>query len=376
MARKTIVISAVNLRVGGTLTILRDCLSYLSSLAAAGDYEVVALVYKRELADYAHIRYIETQWPKKSWVNRLWYEYISLKDISKAIGPVHLWLSLHDTTPNVVAEKRAVYCHNPYPFYDWKWQEWFLSPKIVLFALCSEFIYRKNIRKNDFVIVQQQWLKDAFKQLFKLPQDKIVVALPDAPKWTARPADHLRSHGQDYVFVYAASPNSHKNFECICKAADILKAEGLYQFKVYLTVSGTENTYAEWLYKRWGKSNAVLEFIGFQDRQTLFVYYDEADCLLFPSRVETWGLPITEFAALEKPMLLADLPYTHETAAGAGQVAFFDPAAPEELAAKMKRLIQGDTTFLQALPLKQVEPPVVRSWAALFDILLQTREGA
>ena len=41
---KTIVVSAVNLRKGGTLTILRDCLGYLSSLARGGGYRVVALV--------------------------------------------------------------------------------------------------------------------------------------------------------------------------------------------------------------------------------------------------------------------------------------------------------------------------------------------
>ena len=53
--RKTIVVSAVSLRKGGTLTILQDCLCYLSALAADGNYRVIALVHKRELADYPHI---------------------------------------------------------------------------------------------------------------------------------------------------------------------------------------------------------------------------------------------------------------------------------------------------------------------------------
>ena len=38
---KKIVISAVNLKVGGTLTILRDCLRHLSGLAATGEYQVI-----------------------------------------------------------------------------------------------------------------------------------------------------------------------------------------------------------------------------------------------------------------------------------------------------------------------------------------------
>ena len=45
---KKIVISAVNLKVGGTLAILRDCLRHLSGLAATGEYQVIALVYDRK----------------------------------------------------------------------------------------------------------------------------------------------------------------------------------------------------------------------------------------------------------------------------------------------------------------------------------------
>ena len=48
---KQIVISAVNLRKGGTLTILRQCLAFLSEWAPGAGYEVVALVHRQELAD-------------------------------------------------------------------------------------------------------------------------------------------------------------------------------------------------------------------------------------------------------------------------------------------------------------------------------------
>lgn len=65
--RKTIVVSAVSLRKGGTLTILQDCLCYLSALAADGNYRVIALVHKRELADYPHIEYIEMPDVIKGW---------------------------------------------------------------------------------------------------------------------------------------------------------------------------------------------------------------------------------------------------------------------------------------------------------------------
>lgn len=367
---KTIVISAVNLNVGGTLTILRDCLSYLSSLEESKEYRIIAIVYKKELADFPNIEYIETQWPKKRWVNRLWFEYVSMNKISKKIGSIHLWLSLHDTTPNVAAERRAVYCHNPFPFYQWKWQEFVFAPKIVLFALFSKLIYKKNIHQNNTVIVQQQWIKNAFKHLFSLSKDKVVIAIPEAPSSGKLLNGIAQRHGKKYTFIYPASPNSHKNFESLCKASSILEEDGIVNFKVYVTITGNENRYANWLFKKWGKLKSV-QWIGFQSRQSLFTYYKQSDCLIFPSKVETWGLPISEFSNLERPMLLADLPYTHETAAGIKQVAFFDPDRPEVLAEQMKRLIQGDDSFLQAVPKTQLEEPVANSWDELFQILLQ-----
>ena len=113
---KKIVISAVNLKVGGTLAILRDCLRHLSGLAATGEYQVIALVYDRKVADYPHIEYIELKWPKKNWFNRLWCEYVAMRKISVRLAPVYLWLSLHDTTPNVKHKEEPFIATIHFPF--------------------------------------------------------------------------------------------------------------------------------------------------------------------------------------------------------------------------------------------------------------------
>jgi len=411
---KTVVISAVNLNVGGTLTILRDCLQYLSTLAETGNYRMVALVYRKELAFFQNIEYIEMQWPKRNWINRLWCEYVTMRKISVKLSPVYLWLSLHDSTPNVLAEKRAVYCHNPFPYYKWKMREWLFTPKIVLFSLFSNNVYRKNIHQNNYVIVQQEWMRQKFVQLFGLKTQNIVVAPPPPPPpplpspsrhcgldpQSPPPSRHCgldpqspppsRHCGLDpqspdnrtltgfqtllglgnYSFIFASSANSHKNFECICQASTILKEKfGIEDFNVYLTVKGDENMYARWLFRNWGK-NPNLNFLGFLDRKTLYDYYQKSQCLIFPSKAETWGLPITEFAAFRKPMLLADLPYARESAGGCSNVAFFDPDDPAVLAEKMRLLAQGDDSFLTTVEKNDIPAPVARSWQELFDILL------
>ena len=80
---KTVVVSAVNLNVGGTLTILRDCLGYLSKLNVNGEYRVIALVHNKNLAHFDNIEYVDIPWSKMMWVNRLWCEYVTMIKLSK-----------------------------------------------------------------------------------------------------------------------------------------------------------------------------------------------------------------------------------------------------------------------------------------------------
>lgn len=366
---KTIVVSAVNLRKGGTLTILKDCLEYLSGLAAIGEYRVVALVHKKELALYPHIEYIELPWAVRNWGLRLWCEYVTMFGISKKLQPVYLWLSLHDTTPNVKAERKAVYCHNPFPFYRWKWRELSLNYKIVFFAWFSRYIYRINIHKNDWVLVQQQWIRRRFVSMFHLCAKRVIVTLPSTVSACFNQTVSAL-HASTYQFLFPSYGDIHKNFELVCKAAELLEKEiGKNKFKVILSISGQENKYAQWLYNRWQHIDSI-KFAGFMSREKLYETYAKTDCLIFPSRVETWGLPISEFAAFDKPMLLADLPYAYETAAGSKKTAFFDVEHPEELKRMMKRLVLNDRSFLKTVPEQKIEKPVAKNWAELFGLLL------
>jgi len=366
--KKTIVISAVNIRKGGTLTILRDCLKYLSELSLSGQYRIVALVHKKELALYPAIEYIEIPWTVKSWVLRLWCEYVTMNKVSKRIPNIDLWLSLHDTTPRVKAKRQAVYCQTSFPVLKWKLQDLRFDYKIVIFSLLTQFAYKINANANKYLIVQTEWLKKSFSAIIGLPYSSFVVCPPT--KCISSNYKTINREKSSYTFLFASTPDCHKNFELVCKAAEILERElPIQKFTVIFTLSGCENRYSKWLHKKWGHLQC-LDFVGFMSREKLYETYAEADCLIFPSRVETWGLPISEFASFGKPMLLADLPYAHETAAGSHATAFFDPYNPQELKDQMKRLITGDTSFLAPVSKIEIQGPVAHSWKELFDLLL------
>lgn len=364
-SRMHIVVSAVNIRKGGTLTVLRDCLRYLSGRS---DLHVTALVHKRELCDFQGIDYIEIPWSIDSWGKRLKCEYVTMKGISELLQPVDLWLSLHDTTPNVKARHQAVYCQTSFPFLKVRARDFLMDKKIPLFAKFTKYAYRKNVHRNDFLIVQQYWLRDGLSKMLHVDRHKFIVA---PPKFENPVFGDTSGKEPVPVFLYPASPDCHKNFELLCEAAERLEKKlGSEAFKVILTINGTENKYAAWVRKKWGHV-ASIDFHGFLSKEDLYAAYGQAVCLVFPSRIETWGLPISEFKPSGKPMLLADLPYARESAAGAGRVSFFDINDPEDLAHQMELVISGKiSNFGRIIPRKS-EAPFAADWETLFTLLLQ-----
>lgn len=368
--KKTIVVSAVNLRKGGTLTILRDCLQYLSELVKGGEYRVVAIVHRKELCDYPGIEYIEMPEIIKGWGKRLWCEYVTMKKISEELSPVYLWFSLHDTSPRVDADRQAVYCQTSFPFYKWSFRDFKMDFKIPLFAMFTKYAYKVNVKSNKYLVVQQNWLREGFHKMFRLDKDKFIVAPPQRKEVNVVP-DQIEK--EVFTFFYASTPDCHKNFETLCEAARLLEAElGEGRFRVVLTLSGEENKYSQWLKGTWGNITSI-DFAGFMTKERLYGHYMSADCLVFPSKVETWGLPITEFmeASDDKPMLLADLPYAHETAAGASKVGFFNPFDPVDLKMKMRELLNEDTFTFVSVPNQVIEAPKADSWEELFRELLK-----
>lgn len=365
--QKTIVVSAVNLRQGGTLTILRDCLQYLSDYAKNNSVRVVAIVHKKELNDFPGIEYIEMPHVIKSWFKRLWCEYVTFYKLSKQLQPVSLWLSLHDTTPRVIAEKQAVYCQTSFPFYKSSWQDLFFSYKIVLFSFLTRFAYRINVHQNKYLIVQQPWLRDGLSKLLGVSEEKFLVAPPEKSSVSVTPEKLVLPY---YTFIYPSAPDCHKNFQVLCEAARLLEEEvGDGKFRVVLTIKGNENDYTRWLYKKW-KTVKSIDFAGFMSKEKLYGYYQAADCMVFPSKVETWGLPISEFSYTGKPIIVSNLPYAHGTASGTKQTAFFNPDNSYQLKDLMLKALKGIYTDFKEIPLLTIKEPVAYSWKELIDKLL------
>jgi glycosyltransferase involved in cell wall biosynthesis len=364
LKRRCLVISATNLTEGGPLSILQDFVS-AACATLPPDWDIVVFVNRRSLVAAQRPRYIELPHAKRSWFLRLWVEWFEFRRHAARLRP-DLWVSLQDASPNVGRVPQAVYVHNPVPFYPMRWRDAFYEPKHAAFKLGYGLLYRINLRRNCAVIVQQSWLRDRFRD-WAGPATQIVVANPSTTPVARGVAERGSRSPGAATFFYPALPRTFKNFELIGEALARLEAGFDWRSEVLLTFDGTENRFARWLKKRFGGLK-TLRFQGRQTRAQVEELYRRADCLLFPSRIETWGLPISEAQQHNLPMLVADLPYAHETVGTYDRVGFIDIDDSVGLAERMLAFQQGTLTFQPAV-MAEPRPPFVQGLPELVDFL-------
>lgn len=357
---KNIVISGVNIVAGGMLSVFKDCL--LEATKYLDLYKITVFVHRKELfAEFdQRFEFIECPKAKTSWFWRCYYEYRWFKKYSQD-KDIYFWLSLHDMSPLVKADFQAVYCHNSAPFYKMPYKDYFIDFKVTLFTLFYKFLYRINIYSNRYIIVQQEWMRHKFQELFKL--DNIIVAHPCRELILVEQVD---SELANNTFIYPTLPSVYKNIEVICEAIQCLKD---IDIKVLITIDGTENAYAKKIVAKYGH-NPNLRFIGLQPRSKIFEYYSQVTGMIFPSKLETWGMPLSEFASTKKPIIAVDKEYARETLSGYERVQFFPENDYIKLASILKELVI-DKTFATEIAMVKNEEPFAKNWRELFEILLR-----
>lgn len=359
---KLLVISGINLFQGGTLSIFYDCMDEIKKMSLNKQYKIVLFVHKKELflkyMDIAEIK--ELPLSRKNYFFRLYYEYVYFKTYSNR-NHVDVWLSLHDITPNVKADRLYTYCHNPAPFMKKDFSILFYSPTVFLFSVLYKYVYMINIKRANSIIVQQEWLRQEFKKMFKI--DNIIVARPKTDELTiCTQVNTIKNIHK--VFIYASYPRSFKNFEIICKACKIINMDN---YEIIFTIDGSENRYSKALKKKYGKIRNI-KWLGIQSREKLMDIYNESDALIFPSKIETWGLPISEFKVTNKDIIISDLPYAHETIGTYKKAIYFNPFDEISLANSILSVINGTQRYTTQDNII-IDYPYMENWHQLIDYI-------
>ncbi|MCE0558548.1 glycosyltransferase [Motilimonas sp. E26] len=361
-----IVISGVNLVEGGTLTVFKDV---ISAFSIDKKIEVICLVNDKSLfSNIKGVHFISFPGIKNSWVKRCWFEYVSCKKIAESIKP-DLWLAMHDMTPNVGTCPQYVYCHNPSPFLPVSFKLFWYEPKVFLFSIFYKWLYRINIKKNIAVIAQQEWFGHYLTDVLGAKQAIIARPVSFSPRSIKKlDSSPLR---ETIVLFYPALARTFKNFELLLNCFAYLKKEyrNVYNsFELQLTIDENENKFASTLVNRYRELENV-KFLGRLNFEEVKQRYENCDIVVFPSKLETWGLPISEAKLAAKPIILSDLPYAHETLGDYHSALFVDPDDYITLANAIVDLFHEKNIFHSVKFQSSLD--VIDSWPSLVSAMVK-----
>ncbi len=364
MVKKCIVISGINMIEGGIYTVLLQVLKQFSEINQNNQFEIYALVNNTNQFSFKNINYLGFPKSKKSWLYRLYYEYYYFKILSKKIKP-DIWLSLHDITPKVIANKQFVYLHHPTTLIKTTLKDWYFDIKIGLFSNFYDILFKKNIMKNQTVFVQQNWIRTEFEKRFKI--NNILVAQPEFTEEIViekLPLNNTKTH-----FFYPSFPRSFKNHEVIFEAIKLLPQPIINKTEFHFTtLNNNPHRYAKYLVKKYGNLNNIVLY-DLISRKQILALYNSIDCLIFPSKIETWGLPITEAKAYDKKLLLANLPYAKETCGDYEKVSFFDENNPHQLAKLITEIVEKKHIF-QGNKNPNINEKIIQNWNDFVTFIL------
>lgn len=271
---------------------------------------------------------------KKSWFKRLKFELFSGRKLINELNP-DIYISLQNTmTLGVKAPQKWTYLHQPLPYQK--------EMKFSLFNKSERklWIYKNIIGKiinltlkhgNTNVIVQTQWMKDAVLNR-KIVKAKDVYVLP--PKIGPVSDDSIRDHIDMSSFFYPATGMVYKNHKLLFKAADILEKKG-YRFNVYCTLTNEELNNLNL------KVPKSVNCLGRIPREEVMNRY-KTEVLVFPSLIETFGLPILEAAMSNDFIIIGDTSFGREILADYRNKVFFDAKSVKSLVKKMESCINGE----------------------------------
>jgi glycosyltransferase involved in cell wall biosynthesis len=341
--KKKIIFSAINVTSGGPLTIVQKFMEFASANLTA-EYEVWFLIRDRQYLNrtFPGLHLMEFKNSQKTVFHKLYYEYFFFKKLSRQ-KKAYLWFSLNDVSPNVEATLRAVYIHNATPFYKFSWMDLRFPSRVLLQTFYYDFFLRTNLKKNSFVVVQQQFMKDYVVN--KLGFEKPDNVLIHRPVFSIDPNlvmafDRDDQNASSIYMIYPAKPEVYKNVHRLTDAAKrLIEEESFSDFTLWLTMNGDENRYSRQI-ARTTEALPQVVFKGHLSYPVLMGHLQASDILVFPSKLETWGLPLSEGAFFNKWIIAADLPYARETLRDYRKALFFDPDSTDDLMTKIRECTQ------------------------------------
>ena len=276
---------------------------------------------------------------------RLYFDYFSCSQLLKKIGfSPDLLFSLQNT--GVFSLKnlpQCIYYHQSLPFYDRKWNFFKREERsLLLCKIFYPFFVKNTIGKQTYFVAQIPYIKEGIVKHFKVAEDKVQVYMPDVE--SLNPSDiPFYDYGDcKKHFVYPAIPAKYKEHETLLRGLALIRDNN--DIVLHFTFSKNDYPELEDLIYRLKLANNIV-FEGRIEHQKLLSMLKSSRGLLFPSTIETLGLPLLEAAFLGLPIIAADVVYANQVLENYKGVSFVNPYNYDEWAKKMELLSKKELRY-------------------------------
>lgn len=201
------------------------------------------------------------------------------------------------------------------------------------------------------------------------------ATVPQLASWTAASVrnslrETFSAGGAGHVYLTVSTLEPRKNHALLLDAFDRLWADGM---NVRLCLVGKVGWKVDALMNRIRShpelGRRLLHFHDLSDEELVFAYR-QAHCLLFPSFIEGFGLPIVEALHHGLPVMASDTAVHREV--GGERIAYFPVDDPAELARRIGELEKtGIPAFMR--PEKGRMPTWTDSAVSLLDLVANSR---
>ena len=289
----------------------------------------------------------------------MFFDFFTIPKLIKKFN-IDVVLSLQNNA--VFTQKpQIVYIHQSIPFAEYKFlfskdrSLWFIQ-NILKISICSA------IKRADKVIVQSNWMKSACIKTTGVDGNKIIVLPPEAniediPKFRCPNKPINR-------FFYPAIAKEYKNHMVILRACEVLQKAGITDYTVEFTFESNHNAYSQNLFKVVSEKNLPVLFAGRFDLEKMRQRYENS-VLIFPSFLETVGLPLKEARKAEGIIISADCPYAHEALNDYENVHYFKYDDETAVAEYMMKCIDNSIGYNDFVLAKEEKS----SWGIIFKEL-------
>jgi len=324
---KKLIIYAPNVHTGGGRTLL------IAMLKAIPSDSMLILDQRLSNLKFDHHNIVSRV--KSTFKSRFKAE-ITLKKIANKGDII---LCFHSLPPIFKAEAKVfVYFHNKHLIkdknVDLPSENTRANVRIFIEKLLAQFFHR-NV---DEYFVQSSTMKRKFD--FYYSKKMGIVTIYPFINFPPIPKEINSKISKKYDFVYISEGPKHKNHKNLLNAWVYLASQNIFP-KLALTLSNDHKDEINNINALVEKYDIKVDNLGYVDFDKVLSVYSNSKALIFPSFMESFGLPLIEAKQLGLPILAPELDYVRDICSPAET---FDPKSKISIARAVKRFLKIKNT--------------------------------